>query len=202
MVAEAGFAEASGVGAAAGAVSADSESTPAVSVASPAGAESTPAVPATPSTVPAAPELAPRQAPESVPAPAQLQKTASSPPAPDSPTPVERYPLTDQDRLLRQSDFQQAAEKFLTELRRHPKAYAISLEVDCEHASVRSALQHGQFDAHMYVLPRRLGQRNCIAVMWGLYPSAAEAHRAVAELPPYFRTRTPRAAVVPVRRYF
>ena len=187
--AAAGSVEVSSVGAAAGAAPADTEAAPAVSIPPPA--------------VPAAPEPPAPQAAVPEPAPAAPPKTtASSPPGADRPTPAQRYPLTDQDHLLRQSDFQQAAENFLAELRNHPNAYAVSLEVDCEPQSVRSALKRGQFDASMYVLPKRLGQRNCFAVMWGLYPSADEARRALAELPPYFKTRTPRTAVVPARRYF
>jgi len=77
--------------------------------------------------------------------------------------------------------------------------YAIQLELACETGSLVQAWTHDRPAGTMWLLTVTHGDKQCFRVLWGRYPSIAEARRAKAGIPGFFVTSTNHPAVVAVR---
>jgi hypothetical protein len=76
--------------------------------------------------------------------------------------------------------------------------YAIQLELACETESLVDAFQHDR-GGSMWVLATSYQGRACFRVLWGRYPSAEAAHRALSAAPKFFSTSKNHPAVTGVR---
>jgi hypothetical protein len=76
--------------------------------------------------------------------------------------------------------------------------YAIQLELACETASLVDAFQHDH-GGSMWVLGTSYEGKACFRVLWGRYPSAEAAHRALSSAPKFFSTPKNHPAVTGVR---
>jgi septal ring-binding cell division protein DamX len=66
--------------------------------------------------------------------------------------------------------------------------YAVQFELVCETASLTKALAAGD---KVWFTPLTYKGRHCYRVYWGHYATAAEASRAVGEIPASLRESTP-----------
>ena len=76
--------------------------------------------------------------------------------------------------------------------------YAIQLELACETSSLVDAFQHDR-GGTMWVLATTYQDKTCFRVLWGRYPSAEAAHRALSSAPKFFSTAKNHPAVTGVR---
>jgi len=104
--------------------------------------------------------------------------------------------LPDQTSRLHRGAYQEAADRFQEALQTVTQRFTVSLEVACQPDTLDRAFTQGDFHPALYLLPRRLGDRDCFVLLWGLYDSATAAHRDMAQLPAYFHQQTPPPRVV------
>ena len=135
------------------------------------------------------------QEPQPVPA---LQKPAAEPgPQPPAGTtgPSENQ-AADENRLpdltaeIRGGRLQHAAQIYRRYFRDHPEKYSISLEVACQPQTVIRAYNEVEPAGKMFILPARLGERSCFAVLWGSYRTIREARAAKTSVPSFFTSQT------------
>ena len=103
--------------------------------------------------------------------------------------------------LIRRSAFQEAAETYRKDLAQYTGAYTVRLEVVCQNQSLRTAFEEGNFDPRMYILPKKLNNRDCFGVFWGIFPSLGEARREISALPVFFTQQPSPPVPVLLDRY-
>ncbi len=152
-----------------------------------------PAIPAPEPVPPAA--AASSQTAGTAPSPAPADATETNPTAPSA-----TGGLPDLTAEIQGGRLQNAARRFARYLRDHPGRYSISVEVACQPRTVVRAFTEVKAAGKMFILPIKLGQRDCYALLWGVYASIGEARAARASVPPFFTAQaTPR--VVGLFRY-
>ncbi len=154
-------------------------------------------------------------APVQTPAPEPATKQEDPPPVSQrpgtftaiEPTPSPPKPPADKTRLwenrlsagnglpdltgeIRAGRLQQAAQVYRRYFRNHPAKYSISLEVACQPQTVMRAFSEVDPAGKMFILPARLGERSCFAVLWGTYRTIREAKDGKASVPSFFTSQT------------
>lgn len=136
------------------------------------------------------------------PASAPAERTARL--APQPPTrikPSEKESgLPDLRSAIRQGRLPHAALVYRQYFSRHPAKYSISLEVACRVNTVIRAFTEVDPAGEMFILPTRIGDRSCFAVLWGSYRTLQEARAGKTSVPSFFTSQTsPR--IVALSRY-
>ncbi len=142
-----------------------------------------PAIPAPESVPPSA--AASFQTAGPAPSPAPADATETNPTAPSA-----TDGLPDLTAEIQGGRLQNAARRFARYLRDHPGRYSISVEVACQPRTVVRAFTEVKAAGKMFILPIKLGQRDCYALLWGVYASIGEARAAKVSVPPFFTAQT------------
>lgn len=121
--------------------------------------------------------------------------------APEVETTSKAYTLPDLRMLIRQSDFEKAAYEYYQTVKQVPEAYSLKLEVVCAEESIRIAFDEGDFDQRMFILPKKINERDCFVVFWGLYADSAEAIAALSSVPPFFTEQDTKPRLILIDRY-
>ena len=77
------------------------------------------------------------------------------------------------------------------------RGYSLQLEIVCQDSSVREGFGQASGRSEYFILPFTYRGRPCYRVLWGVYDSRAEAQRAAAGVPAFFRSQL-RGRPVPV----
>jgi hypothetical protein len=110
-------------------------------------------------------------------------------------------PLPDPASLLRQGKFRQAAEHFQNTFQTNQRSFTIRLEVACQPETLQRGLKQAGFNPALFLLPRKIGARDCIALFWGRYDNATAAQKTLAALPVYFKEQKSPPQVVRLAPY-
>jgi hypothetical protein len=103
---------------------------------------------------------------------------------------VDEIGLPDLTAEIRAGRLQYAAQIYRRHFRNHTAKYSISLEVACQPQTVIRAYSEVEPAGKMFILPARLGERSCYAVLWGSYRTIGEARAAKTSVPSFFTSQT------------
>jgi hypothetical protein len=149
---------------------------------------------------------------EPPPAPAEppQAKIASPSPSPAAPAPAEppavpsgdaASDLTPGERLLDAGAVDRAADAFARTLSALPaETLTLQMMIACEAETVHKARLGTRPESGLFVTPITVRDRSCYRVLWGLYPTRAEAETAAQSPPSYFAAAGIHPAVVPLGR--
>ncbi len=103
-------------------------------------------------------------------------------------------------KLMKAKQYQQAAREWKKKISANPGGYTINVEVACSPVSVSKIFSYDKQLKYLYLLPRKIGGRNCFRICWGLYKNNSEAQRGMNTLPQYYRNQKPAPKVITLKK--
>jgi len=103
--------------------------------------------------------------------------------------------------LIKDGKYYEASQKYREKIIKYSSYYSILVEIDCKIASVKTAFQKSNFDKNMFIVPRKVANRTCFAVLWGIYSNKEKAKKYIISLPIFFRKQTHSPKVILLEEY-
>jgi len=66
---------------------------------------------------------------------------------------------------------------------------------------VQNAFRQTHVNSPIFILPKRLNDQDCYAVMWGPFSSKQAVHKALSDIPEFFTQQTTKPEIVLLKSY-